>query len=222
MLCCPIVQKGADDFQTEEYHRYPMICINEHSRKVKAYVSLVDDKEFKDGIWTESIGRIPLERWTHVAFTMSSNKLSIFINGIRDSLQLIESRPFQVNNQPLYIGGSPSYQKACKLAYYLKDLKVYNIELPAFSIEAEAAGSLGIMEANSMMIGCINCGYKKAAQKCISGYHLCTNIEIYSGAYQIIRVMGWDLKSAHIVSDNEYDRKQNIKGTAFCCRNYLS
>jgi hypothetical protein len=86
-LCCPIVQKGVDDFAKEKFDRFPMICVNEHTRKVKAYVSLADDTKFKDGIWTETIGRIPLQRWTQVAFTMSLKKISIFINGVRDSLQ---------------------------------------------------------------------------------------------------------------------------------------
>ena len=56
-----------------------MICINEHTRKVRGYVSLKDDNQFKDGIWTETIGRVPTQRWTHISFTMSTKKISIFM-----------------------------------------------------------------------------------------------------------------------------------------------
>jgi hypothetical protein len=101
-----------------------MICINEHTRKVKGYVSLKDNEKFKGGIFTETIGRVPLQRWTHIAFTMSPEKISIFINGIRDGLQMVQNRPFQSNTEDLYIGGSPSYSKTCKLQFFLKNYKV--------------------------------------------------------------------------------------------------
>lgn len=48
---------------------------------------------------------------------------------------------------------------------------MYRVELPAFSIQAEAEGALGTVESTWIMIGCIQCGYETAIKSCIVGYH---------------------------------------------------
>lgn len=117
--------------------------------------------------------------------------MKIYLNGILDSLQELQGRNIETNEEPLYIGSHPSYLKACKTTYYIDNLKIFSVVLPQFAIQAEAYGALGFIAPNKIMLGCQKCAWKDALKSCIKHYHLCTNGEITSGVYQAIRIMGW-------------------------------
>ncbi len=51
--------------------------------------------------------------------------------------------------------------------------------------------ALGWIEPSYIHLGCISCTRKEAKdEKCISGYHLCTSLEVYTGAYYLARLQG--------------------------------
>ena len=201
MMYCPVILKGFDDFSLQTYSRYPGIFINENTRRVRAFVSLANKDKYKDGIWTESIGRVPLQRWTHISFAFDRHKMEIYLNGILDSYQTLDGREVIFNREKLYIGGHPSYSQGCKLVYYLDNLKVFNKVSTHFSLEAEAFGALGTISPSQIMIGCIGCDFIDAKNSCIAHYHLCTNAEMVSGVAQAVRILGWvDLLSTEYKS----------------------
>jgi hypothetical protein len=190
-MYCPVILKGYDDFQKQTFHRFPGIFISENTRRIRAFVSLANKDKYRDGIWTESIGRVPLQRWTHVSFGFDKQKLEISINGVLDSIQTLDGREVQGNSEKLYVGGHPSYSMGCKLVYYMDNLKVHNKLASQFALEAETHSALGTISPNQIMLGCLNCDFRDAKNSCIPNYHLCTNAEMVSGVYQAIRILGW-------------------------------
>jgi hypothetical protein len=63
--------------------------------------------------------------------------------------------------------------------------------MPQYEIQAEAGLVLGSVEPNFIQLGCFDCLFKEAQGSCITNYHLCNNVEMYSGVYQAVRIMGW-------------------------------
>lgn len=151
------------------------------------------------------MSRVPVERWTHVAFVMTVDALTLYMNGIMVGTIPTQDHKFQPNEEKLYIGGMPTYDKTCKLAFYLRQLKVYRSTrtgIPAWSIEADAFGSLGQLESSFIKLSCVQCNLSEAKAKVITGYHICTDLELFSGGFQVIRILGWNEKNEHIVQDS--------------------
>jgi len=48
-----------------------------------------------------------------------------------------------------------------------------------------------LVEPASVHLGCLQCSIAQAGGSCISGYHLCTSLEILSGVFTLIRNIGW-------------------------------
>jgi hypothetical protein len=58
----------------------------------------------------------------------------------------------------------------------------------------------------------------EAAGACISGYHLCTKLEFYSGVYRTARQLGWMDYGDFVWTYNELMRdNEKKKGLAVCC-----
>jgi hypothetical protein len=72
---------------------------------------------------------------------------------------------------------------SCVVPSYIDDVRYYNRELKNYEISAEAAPALGGVEPYFLHLGCIDCDLKSASESCIDGYHICTNVEIYSEVY---------------------------------------
>jgi hypothetical protein len=104
---------------------------------------------------------------------------------------VIDDDKFKFNTENLYIGGHSNYSGACQISYYLDSLKIYNRVMPQYEIQAEAGLVLGSVEPNFIQLGCFDCLFKEAQSSCITNYHLCNNVEMYSGVYQAVRIMGW-------------------------------
>ena len=54
----------------------------------------------------DSVGVLPLQRWTHIAFTVEGKDIQLFLNGVPDAEERSPSK-FGVLTGPLYIGGDP-------------------------------------------------------------------------------------------------------------------
>jgi hypothetical protein len=61
------------------------------------------------GNWNDggdSLRALPLNRWSHIAYVKSGNKLSLYINGVLDNAVMLTGTAI-ANDGPLYIGASP-------------------------------------------------------------------------------------------------------------------
>ena len=207
-MYCPLLLKGLDDFEKNHFDRFPGIFIQENTRRLRAFVSLANRDKYRDGIWTESIGRIPMQRWTHVSFAFNRHKLELSINGVLDSFQPLDGRELATNREKLYIGGHPSYAQGCKMAYYMDNLKVFDRLASQFAVEAEAQGAMGSVSPNSIMLGCLDCDFVTAKNACVQHFHLCTNVEVISGVAQAIRILGWVGRVLLERADEAADQRQ--------------
>lgn len=57
--------------------------------------------------------------------------------------------------------------------------------------KADAFGSLGQLESSFIKLSCVQCNLSEAKAKVITGYHICTDLELFSGGFQVIRILGW-------------------------------
>jgi Concanavalin A-like lectin/glucanases superfamily len=134
---------------------------------------------------------VPINKWTHIGFTLSEVKMELFLNGSLDSIQLLEGRSVRPNQEKLYIGGHPAYSKACNIAFYMDNFRIYDKVLPQYALEAEVASTSGSYTPGEVLIACQNCDTATALKSCINNYHLCTSAEFYTGVAQFVKLMGW-------------------------------
>jgi hypothetical protein len=90
--------------------------------------------------WNEggnSVGALALNQWTHVAYVKAGNRLTLYLNGIKDS-EVTLAGTVLGNTGPLYVGKDPWYGGA---ASSLDDLRIYNRALTAAEVQALGAGN---------------------------------------------------------------------------------
>jgi Concanavalin A-like lectin/glucanases superfamily len=136
------------------------------------------------------VSRIAYNRWTHVAVVKQEQKVKLYINGILDSIIIINGASV-ANNSPLYIGNHPDYVSQCEINGYLDELKFYRRALSEGEIQAEGSAAFGTLESSAVHLGCIDCDVFTAKKSCFEGFHLCTSMELHSLAYQIAKTQGW-------------------------------
>lgn len=101
------------------------------------------------------------------------------------------------------------------MPYLLDKFQFYSEEIKAYFLQAQ---SQGFIEQASLHFGCVSCAKEEAKGACISGYHLCTKLEVYSGVYNIARSLGWIEYGDFIWTYNDAIRNtEDRKGLAICC-----
>ncbi|EGR32484.1 NLI interacting factor-like phosphatase family protein, putative [Ichthyophthirius multifiliis] len=220
---CPIIQKGFDNLIEGKFERQPGIYFNKEKRSIKIFISTLDTNEFLEGNILESNARLSYNKWAHISLSKSSQKIKLYINGILDQVAVLQSFDVE-NDSPFYIGNTPWFSDDCILNAFVDELKIYNYEIKSYQVQAEASMFLGGIEPSFLHLGCINCELETAKQSCIQGYHLCTSLEIYSGAYNVARIMGWIEHNNNIWSynqlfqiDNQEDSGSANSGIGICC-----
>jgi Concanavalin A-like lectin/glucanases superfamily len=215
---CPILQKGNDDETTETYERTPAIFFDRQTTMLKIYVTTTQSQDFPEGEYLESYAHIPYERWTHITVIRTTQRITLYVNGIFDQQNNTYGWT-DPNSSPLYIGGSPSKGTECPMPFLIDELRYYTREVTTSEIFSESTGSLGQMESRFMTLGCVKCTLDTASASCSDGYHLCTTIELHSGGYDIVRAMGWYQISAEVWSYNALgtDYDTNELGLGVCC-----
>lgn len=214
---CPILQRGIDNTSTQTYHRTPAIFLDRKDKGLKVYVSTTENVDFPLGEFVESNARIPYQRWTHLGVVRTEKRIRLYVNGVIDAVNATEGWT-SMNTDPIYVGKTPWHETDCKVPLYIDDIKYFKRELYEEELEAEAFGALGHIEAHYIRLGCINCQLTEANTACPDNYHLCTSIELHSGAYAVARANGWTSWNSHLwaygTNEKEYEGQL---GLGVCC-----
>ncbi|KAL4466845.1 hypothetical protein ABPG74_010442 [Tetrahymena malaccensis] len=219
---CPILQKGFDNKVDGNYERSPAIYFNKIKRSILLYFSTSDKQEYQQGEFLESNARLPYNKWAHIVVSKTGSKIKLFVNGLLDSVQVLMNFDIE-NDSSFYLGNTPWLSDECSLNAYIDELKILDVETKSYQVQAEASSFLAGIEPNFLHLGCINCPIETAKSACITGYHLCTNLELYSGAYTIARFMGWTELNRNIWTYNQLFRQDNEQeervnsGIGICC-----
>jgi len=217
---CPIIYKGIENDVEGTYERAPAIFIDRELRSLTVYVSTTSTAA-PQGEYVSSNAQLPYERWTHVALIRVDKRLRLYINGIMDSVNTTAGSTV-TNQQPLYIGNTPWAKDECAVPMFFDNFRYYTRELSDNEIQAEASPALGYVQPNFIVLGCMNCPLSQAAQTCIVGYHLCTNIEIHTAGYQVAKSLGWINWDSNIWTYNALKTSASDDGSVglgLCCLN---
>ncbi len=186
---CVIILKGEDDFTNNELNRFPGIFFEEKSGKIIISMNRTDGEQQT----LKSLSSLKPNTEHSIVINLSQTKFEIFINGILDAVKHISMTELEPNSMNLFIGNHPSYLFSCKIPFELKSLSIYNKPLDISFIEAEAFSLLGsFIEPSYIILGCMNCDYLRALESCPENYHLCLNIEFFSGVHTAAIKMGWE------------------------------
>lgn len=215
---CPLLQKGTDDEEEEVYERTPAIFYDRDEHMLRIYITTTEIEDFPQGEYLESYARLPFQRWTHIAVVRSSQKLELYVNGVFDRSNSTEGWT-EPNTSPLYLGGTPWKISECPVPFLMDELRYYDRELLIEEIFSESTGALGQIESRFIQLGCVECSLEDANSACNTGYHLCTTIELHSGAYDVVRANGWYLVSPTVWSYSALEESfdSDVLGLGICC-----
>lgn len=211
---CPILYKGKGG---SENHG-PSISYDGGTRKLKIELYT----ENKKTLIINSLSRITPKKWYHISLIKSNEYkiMNLTVNGIPDSTLEIGKEKIKYNNDPFYIGNTPDHVQDCHMKYFIDELRFYNKTLDLDYIQAEASIILGGIEPNYFRIGCLGCTLEEAEKSCIEGYKLCTSVEMYTGGYQLARVLGLLNDNNRIWTNQILEEKERYigkKGLGICC-----
>ena len=125
---CPVLQKGVDDTFERIYYRAPAIFIDKKDRYLKVVVSTSDMSNQPAGETLNSLGRIQLQRWTHIVVTFKDKVLKLYLNGVLDN-QIKTVGNMMPNNMPLFLGNTPWHKEDCNVASMVDELRLYSTVL---------------------------------------------------------------------------------------------
>lgn len=204
---CPIVQKGTGD------NAAPSLAINAKTRKlrVKTKVGGGGDGDVK------SEARVGLSRWTHVAAVRSSDRLDLYVNGVKDVTTT--ALDAQGNDANFLIGAiEGGNDPDCEMSFFMDEVRVYSRALEEQEIIAEAVPSLGGYSPSSYRLGCADCAFPSNF-KCDAGYSLCSEFEMYAGGYQFATMMGYASSGTtkFWTTKDIASTDTQGKGTYICC-----
>lgn len=187
---CTLMRKGGVDEGTGAVTNGPAIFFDACSRKLT--VALGTDKVAGYGEMFQSNARLRPSQWMHVALVRLAEpkKTRLYINGILDAHAISEGNAVK-NKDPLYIGGEPSPTPTCNVNWLVDELKITGKAMEADELAAEASPALGGVEPSFVHLACTDCTLEEAAEKCPGEYHVCSSIDLHSGAFQVAHLMGW-------------------------------
>jgi len=165
-----------------------------YSRRLHLRVS----RESETVVSIDSVGSVPLQRWTHIAFNMEGKDIQLFLNGIPD-IEAISPRKFRIFTGPLYIGGDP-WQRG--IQGFVDDFHYFGATMPVKTLQALSAGALGSIDSEFVRFGCQTCQLEQAVKACSlhKGYHVCLEDELVGGAWHIARAQGWLFRKTRLWS----------------------
>merc|ERR1711865_950649 len=161
----------------------PEIMLWPKERRIHARVST--DMNINEGL--DSVTKLKLKRWTHVAYMYEGKLLSLFINGVKDSEVILKGTPL-ANNGTISIG-KDTHHAGTKC--FMDDFKWYSRALDDKDIRMMADGSLPAVGPQFVQLGCRSCDFETAQTSCTEGYHICTTRELYASAFKVASGMGW-------------------------------
>jgi hypothetical protein len=207
---CPIIYKG------NEKENSFSISINKENKQFLININGINSEEK-----FESQSKIVLKKWTHISLIKKGNKLSLYINGILDTLSTLKDEIIKSNDNPLFIGNIPSLKEKCISEFMIDEIRFYKIGLDEDYIQAEASASLGGIEPSFIKIGCLDCTLEKANSNCNEGYKLCTSLELHIGGYQVAKSLGLINSETYIWTHNALENEnkdKDKKGLGLCCK----
>ena len=177
-----------------------------------------------------SRARVAVGRWTHVAVVRYASETSLYVNGVLDA-KVPETSPDKTADGPLLLGGVPpgaapqfaaggEGSDACARMHVLLDeVRLFTAALPAWAIEAEASPALGGVSPRFARLGCARCSKAEAEDACEGNYHLCTKTELFSGALQVARALGYvDASTANVWrASSPGNNNTPDTGVGLCC-----
>jgi len=111
----------------------------------------------------------------------------------------------------------------------MDNVRYYTRELSINEIQAEAASAWGSVQPDAVSLGCQDCTLAVASTSCISGYHLCTTVEIHAYGFQVATAQGWltqgNIWSYNALADQESSEEGSEEeegadtGLGLCCIN---
>jgi hypothetical protein len=134
-----ILRKGSEKIEFT-----PTIQIT-NKRKLHVRLRQIND-ENAHGHSFQSFGRIPFEKWTHVALVLQAEVARVYLNGVRDNMIVLNDR-YRVNREAWYLGGMPGKPG---VNAFVDDFKVHNEGLAEGQIQAMCHGALGVMSARNI------------------------------------------------------------------------
>merc|ERR1719265_368245 len=105
----------------------------------------------------------------------------------------------------------------------MDELRVHNHAITPHELQAEAAPALGGADPSFVHFGCIKCSLMEAAKSCPSSRHICSSLELHTGAYQVARALGWIRAGGHVWTYSALNNAKPTKapapsfGLGLCC-----
>ncbi|OMJ96090.1 hypothetical protein SteCoe_262 [Stentor coeruleus] len=178
--------------------------------------------------WNEgldSVAILRLRRWYMITIVGSGQLLQLYLNGLLDS-QVILRGPLKFNRGDIYIGKDPWHSG---FKGYFDDLRLYNKPLHEKDLLPLALPAVPITFVSGVMLGCQLCNYDLALSACLDNFHMCSLEELYAGAFEMARSMGWFRFTAEVWTRNTDDQDTTTSDEmqdpdlfklGLCCRDY--
>lgn len=190
----------------------PALLLWPDERRLHVRVSTRAD--WNEGV-LESVGAVPLRRWTHLAVTSTGSVLRLYINGVKDGEVILEGAPV-VSAGDLHIGRDP-WRAGTRS--FMDDFRWYNRELSAGEVKAISFPSLTGVSADFVSLGCTSCTFPDAVKSCGNEAHLCSLQELFAGGFHNARVLGWLNGASEVWYHNEKqaDPFSGARRLGLCC-----
>jgi len=147
----------------------------------------------------DSNSNIMIGRWSHIGVVVDGKLLSLFVNGILDSVKLL-NRPPQFNTDPFYIASDPWHDSLDNS--FIDDLSIFQRALTQAELAAMGSPAFPGLDPSYYSLACMSCPVSSASAACLepaqdeTTMHLCSTVELNGGGLIIARVMGW-INSIH-------------------------
>lgn len=208
-----IVHKGNQD-----HERTPTLFLEPATRGLEFFVSTSDaNQPAGERLWSNTF--VPLHKWTHIAACAEGRNMRLFINGLLDAENTTIGNIIS-NEGPLYVGHDP-WRPGTGTASFVDELRFYNHALHTDEIQAQAQLALGGVEASFVELGCMGCSVDSCPKACRRGYRMCTQRDVFSGAYAVSRSMGWSNSETRVwVAEDTVSAADTpaATGLCMCCR----
>jgi len=171
----------------------------------------------------DSVGHLPLRRWTHLAVACTGSVLRLYINGIKDGEVILEGPQAENLQGDLYLGRDP-WRAGTKS--YIDDFRWYTRELAQGEIRALTFPSITGVSADFVSLGCTSCSFVDAVNSCQHSEHLCSLQELLAGGFHAARSMGWLSKNPDVWYHNAEalrdaaaaDLFNGVRKLGLCCK----
>jgi len=215
---CPLMRKGVHAPQADHFESSPALLYSYATGHLRVSLSTTthNGANAPDGQFVNSNARLRPNRWMHLAILKHGPRVLLYVNGILDAVMPLHGQPL-INHHALYVGGDPFSAEQCTHAVYIDELRVYSRALAPHELEAQAVFALGGTSPSFVHLGCANCGAVQARNSCPHSRHVCSDVELYAGGYQVARTQGWLVKGVHVWTADLLLHPAISVGLALCC-----